>query len=249
MTLSRAPRSYPAFFKDLLDPAEAVVPQSFQTHVTNKTCGLQSESRKNIEEEELDPDDILIVLAGPTPFHKRATIMNSVATSMRMASPPITPDIPMTRFAFMQSGSITVSGIFRAKGNEAPMVYIANADFFASGHEMIRFRNILFTAITRSRGWVRVCGTGLRDDGSSEGNRPGRQERLQTQISNSDTIRVGKDATHQPRPYCSREGADSQSGEKSGRGHRTCSTGNHFAGRYAAASRTAPCREGRWEWR
>ena len=106
----------------------------------------------------------------------------------------------------MQSGSITVSGIFRAKGNEAPMVYIANADYCASGHEMIRLRNILFTAITRSRGLGPRLRDQSRDDGSSEGNRPGRQERLQTQISNSDTIRVGKDATHQPRPYCSREG-------------------------------------------
>jgi superfamily I DNA and RNA helicase len=35
-----------------------------------------------------------------------------------------------------------------------------DADYCASGGELIKKRNILFTAITRSRGWVRVCGCG-----------------------------------------------------------------------------------------
>lgn len=47
-----------------------------------------------------------------------------------------------------------------AKGNEAPMVYIANAEYCADGMELIKLRNILFTSITRSRAWVRVCGVG-----------------------------------------------------------------------------------------
>ena len=40
------------------------------------------------------------------------------------------------------------------------MVYIANADYCADGMELIKLRNILFTAITRSRAWVRICGCG-----------------------------------------------------------------------------------------
>ena len=40
------------------------------------------------------------------------------------------------------------------------MVYIANADYCADGMELIKLRNILFTSITRSRAWVRICGSG-----------------------------------------------------------------------------------------
>ncbi|RHK24397.1 RNA helicase, partial [Ruminococcus sp. AF46-10NS] len=40
------------------------------------------------------------------------------------------------------------------------MVYIANAEYCADGMELIKLRNILFTSITRSRAWVRVCGVG-----------------------------------------------------------------------------------------
>ena len=64
------------------------------------------------------------------------------------------------RDTFIEPGAVTISGIYRAKGNEAPMVYIANADHCAIGHELIRLRNILFTGITRSRAWVRLCGVG-----------------------------------------------------------------------------------------
>ena len=40
------------------------------------------------------------------------------------------------------------------------MVYIVNADYCQGGFELSRKRNILFTAITRSRCWVRIFGVG-----------------------------------------------------------------------------------------
>jgi superfamily I DNA and RNA helicase len=61
------------------------------------------------------------------------------------------------------SNSITFTGIYRAKGNEAGMVYIVNADECQSGSaNLARLRNRLFTAITRSKAWVRVLGVGSR---------------------------------------------------------------------------------------
>lgn len=69
-----------------------------------------------------------------------------------------------SRDIFKSDNYVTCSSIYRAKGNEAPIVYVVNADFCAEGSELIKLRNILFTAITRSRGWVRVSGTGLGMD-------------------------------------------------------------------------------------
>jgi hypothetical protein len=56
--------------------------------------------------------------------------------------------------------SIAITGIYRAKGNEAPMVYVLNSEYGYEGAELIKRRNGLFTAITRSRAWVRLCGCG-----------------------------------------------------------------------------------------
>jgi superfamily I DNA and RNA helicase len=58
------------------------------------------------------------------------------------------------------NNSIAICHIHRAKGNEAPMVYVLNSEYCLSGPELIQKRNALFTAVTRSRAWVRICGCG-----------------------------------------------------------------------------------------
>jgi len=70
---------------------------------------------------------------------------------------------------FFQDDSIAFTGINRAKGNEVPMVYIINAQDCYSGslfneRDLRRKRNILFTAITRSKAWIRVVGIGEKMD-------------------------------------------------------------------------------------
>nr|WP_275590886.1 ATP-binding domain-containing protein [Pseudomonas sp. DP-17] len=66
--------------------------------------------------------------------------------------------VTSSKDSFHAEGKVALTGPYRAKGNEAPMVYLVDADWCASGFELIKKRNILFTAITRSRGWVRVLG-------------------------------------------------------------------------------------------
>ena len=47
-----------------------------------------------------------------------------------------------------------------AKGNEKPMVYLADAEYGCLQSEIVHARNMLFTAITRSRAWIRIAGVG-----------------------------------------------------------------------------------------
>ena len=61
---------------------------------------------------------------------------------------------------FLRKDSIVYSSIRRAKGNETYMVYIVNAQKCCNSLQKISDRNSLFTAITRSKGWVRVLGYG-----------------------------------------------------------------------------------------
>jgi len=62
--------------------------------------------------------------------------------------------------------SVTFTGIYRAKGNEAGMVYVINAQN-CNGHGtgLASLRNRLFTAITRSKAWVRIIGYGPQMQG------------------------------------------------------------------------------------
>jgi len=61
---------------------------------------------------------------------------------------------------FWCEGGITISRIHRAKGQEADMVYLVGFDQIAKDEANLSFRHQLFVALTRSRGWVRLTGTG-----------------------------------------------------------------------------------------
>jgi superfamily I DNA and RNA helicase len=61
---------------------------------------------------------------------------------------------------FWHDGGVTVSRIHRAKGNEAEVVYIVGADEIAEEESNPTLRNQLFVALTRSKGWAHISGTG-----------------------------------------------------------------------------------------
>ena len=113
---------------------------------------------KNITEDELDADDILVVF--PNAYYAKSQYSAFRDSLLNKGINSILAGVTADRDTFKVDGFITCSSIYRAKGNEAPMVYIVNADYCACGAEMIKLRNTLFTAITRSRAWVRICGVG-----------------------------------------------------------------------------------------
>lgn len=61
---------------------------------------------------------------------------------------------------FAESGAVTLSTVWKAKGNEAPIIYIINFDYLYQYAEEIESRNRAFTSISRSKGWIRISGTG-----------------------------------------------------------------------------------------
>lgn len=60
---------------------------------------------------------------------------------------------------FSKDGRVTLSTVHKAKGNESFMVYVVGIDA-AMFHPDVRKRNMLFTAMTRAKGWVRLTGVG-----------------------------------------------------------------------------------------
>ena len=116
---------------------------------------------ENLSVDELRADDIIVI--NPDPFTTRdavGTIRERLLkknVNSHLAGIDSLPDI----FFNTDYESITFTGVFRAKGNEAGMVYVINAqDCYYSYWNMATIRNRLFTAITRSKAWVRVLGFG-----------------------------------------------------------------------------------------
>lgn len=160
--LQRRRESYPAYFPEWVNPADAVQARVFATE-NDQYDALAQEIAINLTDDELDHGDILIVLPNTYTSKKvGARIMSRLA---QLEIPSHLVGVTTSRDEVFQKGSVAITHIHRAKGNEAAMVYIVNADYCQGGFELSRKRNILFTAITRSRCWVRIFGVGDQMDG------------------------------------------------------------------------------------
>ena len=155
--LERDPGSYPSYFTDLMHPEDAVVSMTFKSEVEQAEWVAQS-IEKNLKEDELEIDDILIVLPDAYRARKNAGVLIE-ALSRRGISSHLA-GVTTSRDQIFSRQSIAIANIHRSKGNEAPMVYVVNSNYCFAGYELSTLRNIIFTGITRSRAWVRVCGCG-----------------------------------------------------------------------------------------
>ncbi|HEY0942601.1 MAG TPA: ATP-binding domain-containing protein [Steroidobacter sp.] len=119
----------------------------------------------NLSQDELRHDDIVVINPDPLTTRERVGPIRKRLLDMRISSHLAGVDTDPDVFFQSDTPSITFTGIYRAKGNEAGMVYIINAQDCFAGWNLASVRNRLFTAITRSKAWVRVVGFGDAMDG------------------------------------------------------------------------------------
>lgn len=155
--LARKNAATPEYFEDLLKKEDSIIVKNFVAN-EKQYLWVAEEIFKNIHDDELDPDDILVIF--PDTYFAKRDYKNFEKYLNQKNINSVLAGVTTERDIFRESGCITCSHIYRAKGNESPMVYILNSNFCATGMELIKLRNIIFTAVTRSRAWVRICGVG-----------------------------------------------------------------------------------------
>lgn len=113
---------------------------------------------KNLEEDELLPSDIVVIHPEAATMRKAVGLIRKYLFDHKINSS--IAGITSSPDEFFSENAITFTSIYRAKGNEAAMVYVINADYCNTPTSLAKKRNILFTAMTRTKAWLRVCGTG-----------------------------------------------------------------------------------------
>lgn len=162
VTLYRSEETSPKFLEDHSPIDDLIQFISFDSQ-EEQADWLTREIKENLENDELRHEDIIVINPDPRTTQSNVGPIRSRLLEMginsHLAGVDTTPDI------FFQTGQdlVTFTGIYRAKGNEAGMVYIINAqDCHSSLRNLASIRNQLFTAITRSKAWIRVLGVGSR---------------------------------------------------------------------------------------
>ena len=162
VVLARTPETSPPFLEEHSPADDLIVFQSFESKakhddwVVDRICA-------NLEQDGLRHDDIVVINTNPLTTAdnlgplRRKLLERGVQS--HVAGVDTDPDV----FFKASNESITFTGIHRAKGNEAAMVYVVHGEECHGGlYNLARIRNRLFTAMTRSKAWVRVSGVGER---------------------------------------------------------------------------------------
>lgn len=161
VVLYRDNQSSPAFLENHSNIDDLIQFHSFKTKMEQDNW-LVNQIERDIREDLLNANDIIVI--NPDPFTTKK-VVGSIRAGLfekhinsHLAGVDTSPDV-----FYLDENSVVFSGIYRAKGNEAGLVYIINAQdcYEDIGNENIAVvRNRLFTAITRSKAWVRVIGYG-----------------------------------------------------------------------------------------
>ncbi|CAN1209102.1 UvrD-like helicase C-terminal domain-containing protein [Tumidithrix helvetica PCC 7403] len=155
--LVRTDKTSPQFLESHSPIDDLIQFKVFKNH-QEQTEWLVSQIEENINTDELKPDDIMVIHANPLTTKeavgKARAMLFDKGINNNLAGITTSPD------DFFSEEAIVFTSINRAKGNEAAMIYIMDAHKCFSGSELAKKRNILFTAMTRSKAWLRVLGYG-----------------------------------------------------------------------------------------
>ena len=106
----------------------------------------------------VSPEDILVICADDRNAASYFKLLRASLLAAGIKSNNLQDDSYGIR-DFQQDGAVTLSTIYKAKGNEAYSVYIVGIDaiFYEPSP---RDRNRAFTAMTRAKGWLYITGIG-----------------------------------------------------------------------------------------
>lgn len=164
---------------------------SFHDSMEDEAAHIAQQVIADIDEEELDPNNIMVVCTGPKDYNESGIeyARNIRAKRIKEAIDAYGNDVlgvgeyakvapEGSRDEFWESGKVTVAGTDRAKGNEAASVYVAGADQISFDNwedvsaksglvwrdNYVQVRNEIVVALTRSEGWCNINAVGGPDD-------------------------------------------------------------------------------------
>jgi superfamily I DNA and RNA helicase len=116
--------------------------------------------RLDIETEEVPPEYIVVVTLNALAAKDALPALQRALQECNVQS--LIPGVADDSSSFAEPGFVTLTSVYRAKGNEAPVIYVLDANLLAGYVDEIEARNKVFTGISRAKGWVTVTAVGPR---------------------------------------------------------------------------------------
>ncbi len=160
VVIHRPPENSPNPIFDIYDGTEPVIKIKTFKDRKDEFDWVASSIFKDIKNEGVAADQIVVICLDSI---KMKDYLPPIQKRLQEKQIPSTiPGLTDDTAAFGEAGKVTLSTVFRAKGNEAYIVYVCNFDSLYDYVKAIDNRNRVFTAISRSKAWVRLSGVGVK---------------------------------------------------------------------------------------
>lgn len=114
---------------------------------------------QNIHQENVRADDIIVISLDDKNSKRDLAILSSALRNKNIHTFNITDSFYSK--GFTEEGSVTLSTVYKAKGNEAAIVYVIGTEVFEENKNRRTMRNKIFTAFTRAKGWLKISGVDM----------------------------------------------------------------------------------------
>lgn len=153
----RPRRNSPSSISDKSSIDKIIACQVYE-ELSQEISAVVDEIVRDIQSEGLDPEDVLVICADDRNAKTYLTTIGSLLADRGIPTNNLNADT-FGGDVFSRDGCVTLTSIHRAKGNEAYSVYVVGIDSLFV-RPTIRQRNMIFTAMTRAKAWLRVSGMG-----------------------------------------------------------------------------------------
>ncbi len=158
--LVRGPTTSPSFLEAHSSRDDLVQFKCFDS-TEEQQVWLVKAIEENLRTDKLMASDIMVIHPDPQKTRRAVGPIQSMLYDRGIDAHIAGVDTSADTFMREDRESVTFTSVHRAKGNEAGMVYVINAhEGLSTRRNLASIRNRLFTAITRSKAWVRVVGVG-----------------------------------------------------------------------------------------
>lgn len=113
----------------------------------------------SIKNEKLFPEDIIVISLDDKNSKAQLKVLSETLRKKGIDTYNLT-DRAYSK-GFTEEQCVTLSTVYRAKGNEAAEVYVIGTQVFESNSGRRAMRNRVFTAFTRAKGWLKISGVGI----------------------------------------------------------------------------------------
>ena len=156
--LYRPPENSPNPLSKLKDTVQPLLLSRVFNQRDDEIQTVAESIRSDIQEQGIRPEQIIVISLDSRRARTNLIFLQSKLVQMGIAS--VIPGLVDGSSEFLEIGKVTLSTVYRAKGNEAPMVYILASEKLYDYVAEVENRNRVFTAMSRSKGWVRMTGVG-----------------------------------------------------------------------------------------